>query len=138
MTADAVGTRAEEFLSLQLTTPPSCLAIQHFHRRVAIQYPRFRGSLRNAVLELLRHPLRRARKLGLLRFELRLGVLVIGRWRDGAQRATQTIVANDLVHAQDARGHPIAVKTDATLVTSQLPVANWHTWLVSRQATSVG
>lgn len=86
------------------------LAVQHLDRGVAIQNPGRGGGLRNAVLELVLHPLRRSPKPGLLRCALRLGVLGIGRRRDGAQGTPQAVVADDLVHAQDARGHAVTAQ----------------------------
>ena len=86
------------------------LAIQRLDGGVAVQNPRRGGGLRDAVPELLLHPLHRARKLRLLGRALRLGVLGIGCRRDGAQGAAQAVVANDLFHPQDARGHTIAAQ----------------------------
>ena len=85
-------------------------AVQHLDGGVAVQDPWRGGGQRYAVLELSLHPLRGARQLDLLRCALRIGVLGIGRRGDGAERTAQAVVANDLVHAQNARRHAIAAQ----------------------------
>ena len=77
---------------------------------VAVQDPRRGAGLGDAVLELILHPLHRARQLRLLRRAVLGGVLVIGLGRDGAQGPAQAVVADDLAHAQDARGHAVAAQ----------------------------
>ena len=83
--------------------------------------PRRGGGLRDAVFELLVHPLHRAGESHLLRLALLRRVLAIGRRCHGAKGAAQAVVADDPGHAQDARSH--AVTTQCTHVSvAAMPV----------------
>ncbi len=61
-------------------------------------------ELGDAVLELILHPLHRARQLRLLRRALLGRVLVIGLGRDGAQGPAQAVVADELCSCPGCSG----------------------------------